>query len=322
MKMKTVDKRSLLRFGATVVAGALLFGAASVRPVAAQTQTGFDKVVVSADWLTERLNDPKVRVIEVSVNPGLYERGHIPGAVNFVWQTDFVDTVKRDIVSPQRFQELLRNAGVNKDTTVVLYGDSNNWFAAWGAWVFAQYGATDVRLLDGGRVKWEKDGRELSTAVPAFQPGNFTVAAKPKLRAKLPDVLRIVEGRDKKDLIDIRSVNEFEGKIFAPEGFQELAVRAGHIPGAKNVPWAKAVNEDGTFKPVEELRKLYADVGVDGKRPVVVYCRIGERASHTWFVLNKILGYDTALYDGSWTEWGNTVGVPINNPAGTIWGVK
>jgi thiosulfate/3-mercaptopyruvate sulfurtransferase len=318
----------LLPAGAAVLAAALIFSATALRPTLAAgpaapaAQTGFDNVVVSADWLTARLSDPKVRVIEVSVNPGLYERGHIPGAVNFVWQTDFVDTVKRDIVSPQRFQELVRNAGIDKDTTVVLYGDSNNWFAAWGVWVFTQYGATEVRLLDGGRVKWEKDGRELSTAVPAFAPGNFSVAARARLRAKLPDVLRIVQGRDKKDLIDIRSAKEYEGAIFAPEGFQELAVRAGHIPGAKNVPWAKAVNEDGTFKPVEELRKLYADVGVDGKKPIVVYCRIGERASHTWFVLNKILGYETALYDGSWTEWGNTVGVPIANPAGTVWGVK
>lgn len=282
----------------------------------------FEDVVVSTEWLAQNLDNPKVRVIEVSVVPGLYERGHIPGAVNFVWTTDFVDTVSRNIIAPERFQELARAAGINNDTTIVLYGDNNNWFAAWGAWVFRQYGAEDVRLLDGSRSKWEAENRELSTRAPSYPPGDFTVRQRGDLRVFLPDVLKVVRGEDNRVLVDIRSPDEFSGKIFAPEGFQELAVRAGHIPGAVNVPWKQALREDGTFKSVEELRKLYADAGVDGSKPVITYCRIGERASHTWFVLSEILGYQVALYDGSWTEYGNSVGVPIANPAGTIWGVK
>lgn len=284
-------------------------------------RVGFENVVVNADWLTENLSNPKVRVIEVSVEPGVYERGHIPGAVNFVWHTDFVDTQTRDVVSAERFQELVRAAGIDDDSTVVLYGDRNNWFAAWGAWIFNLYGVADVRLLDGGRVKWEADNRELAIAPADYAPGNITISeARSDLRAHLPQVLDVVEQDLKVALIDIRSPAEYNGEIFAPEGFQELAVRAGHIPGAVNVPWAKAVQEDGTFKPVDELQKLYAEVGVDGSTPVITYCRIGERASHTWFILSQILGYDVALYDGSWTEWGNTVGVPIENPAGTVWG--
>jgi thiosulfate/3-mercaptopyruvate sulfurtransferase len=264
-----------------------------------------------------------VRVLEVSVVPGLYERGHIPGAVNIVWHTDLVDPIIRDIASPAAFEELARSAGINNDTTVVLYGDNNNWFAAWGAWIFTLYGADDVRILDGGRAKWEAEGRELSTRAATYPAGNFTIdEVRSELRALLPDVRAIVEGEREAAILDIRSPAEFEGRIFAPEGFQELAIRAGHIPGAVNVPWARAVNEDGTFKSIDELRALYAEVGVDGSSPVVVYCRIGERSSHTWFVLNRILGYEVAQYDGSWTEWGNTVGVPIENPAGTIWGAQ
>ena len=279
--------------------------------------------VVSADWLEAHLDDPSVRVIEVSVIPGVYERGHIPGAVNFVWHTDFVDTVIRDIVSPQRFEELVQAAGISDDTTIVLYGDNNNWFAAWGAWIFSLYGAQDVRLLDGGRVKWEADGRELSIFPAEHAPGDFSVNGfRSELRAFLPDVLAIVEGETEAAILDIRSPAEYEGTIFAPEGFQELAIRAGHIPGAVNVPWSQAVNADGTFKSLAELRELYASVGIDGSQRVVVYCRIGERSSHTWFVLSRILGYEVAQYDGSWTEWGNTVGVPITNLAGTVWGAQ
>jgi thiosulfate/3-mercaptopyruvate sulfurtransferase len=282
-----------------------------------------EEAVVSADWLEARLDDPNVRVIEVSVVHGLYERGHIPGAVNFVWHTDFVDPVIRDIVDPERFQELVQAAGINADTTVVLYGDNNNWFAAWGAWIFSLYGAEDVRLLDGGRIKWEADGRALSVQPAEHEAGNFTVDVfNEELRAYLPDVLAIVEGEVEASILDIRSPAEYSGQIFAPEGFQELAIRAGHIPGAVNVPWSQAVNADGTFKSVEELTELYANVGIDGSLPVVVYCRIGERSSHTWFVLSRILGYEVAQYDGSWTEWGNTVGVPIVNEAGTIWGAQ
>jgi thiosulfate/3-mercaptopyruvate sulfurtransferase len=278
-------------------------------------------VLVTGDWLEQHLEDPNVRIIEVSVVPGVYERGHIPGAVNFVWHTDFVDTVQRDIVSAERFQELARTAGINDDTTVVLYGDNNNWFAAWGAWIFNVYGVEDVRLLDGGRVKWDADGRALSTDTAEYEAGTVTVsAANTELRARLGDVLSIVEGETPGTLLDIRGAAEFNGEIFAPEGVQELAVRAGHIPGAINVPWGQNVNEDGTFKSVAELQALYGGLGVDGTTPLVTYCRIGERAALTWFVLNQILGYETALYDGSWTEYGNAVGVPIENPAGTVWG--
>jgi thiosulfate/3-mercaptopyruvate sulfurtransferase len=282
---------------------------------------GYDSVVVSTEWVAEHLDDPTVRLIEVSVVPGVYERGHIPGAINFVWHTDFVDTVQRDIVSAERFQELAQAAGINPDTTVVLYGDNNNWFAAWGAWIFNVYGLQDVRIMDGGRALWESEGREMSTAVPTVDVGTFTVG-QPQLalRARLDDVRAVVEGQQDFVLLDIRGPGEYAGEIFAPDGVPELAVRAGHIPGAINVPWAQAVQENGTFKSVEDLRELYASVGVDGSKPVIVYCRIGERASHTWFVLSQILGYDVALYDGSWTEWGNTVGVPIANPAGTVWG--
>jgi thiosulfate/3-mercaptopyruvate sulfurtransferase len=278
--------------------------------------------VVSADWLAQNLSDPKVKIIEVSTEAGLYERGHIQNAVNFVWHTDFVDPVNRDIVSQEKFTALAQKAGINKDSTVVLYGDKNNWFAAWGAWIFNIYGQTDVRILDGGRVKWEKDARALTTAVPAAGSGNF-VATKPDntLRATLAkDVLPVATGKAKADLIDIRSADEFSGKIFAPAGFQELAIRAGHIPGAKNIPWGLNVNADGTFKSVAELKKLYADAGIDGKQPIITYCRIGERSSLTWFVLSEILGYSVKNYDGSWTEYGNSVGVPINNPSGTVWG--
>jgi thiosulfate/3-mercaptopyruvate sulfurtransferase len=278
--------------------------------------------VVNADWLEKNLDDPKVVVVEVSTEPGIYERGHIRNAVKITWHTDLVDMVNRDVVPSAKFQKFAQSAGISQDSTVVLYGDKNNWFAAWGAWIFNLYGAKDVRLLDGGRVKWEKDGRALTTAVPSKPKGNFTSTRLDKtLRATLlQDIIPVAKKRVKADLIDIRSADEFSGKIFAPAGFQELAVRAGHIPGAINVPWGSNVNADGTFKTFAELKKLYADKGVDGKQPIITYCRIGERSSLTWFVLSEILGYDVKNYDGSWTEYGNTVGVPISNPSGTIWG--
>jgi thiosulfate/3-mercaptopyruvate sulfurtransferase len=280
------------------------------------------RAVVQAEWLEQNIDNPKVRIIEVSTEPGLYERGHIKNSAKIVWHTELVDTVTRDIASAKNFQKLAQKIGIDQDTTIVLYGDKNNWFAAWGAWVFNIYGAKDVRILDGGRVKWEKDGRALTTAVPAFKAGNFTTRVADKsLRATLlQDVLPVAKKRVKADLIDIRGADEFSGKIFAAPGFQELAVRAGHIPGAINVPWGLNVNADGTFKTVAELKKLYADKGVDGKQNIITYCRIGERSSLTWFVLSEILGYNVKNYDGSWTEYGNSVGVPINNPAGTIWG--
>ena len=279
--------------------------------------------LVTTDWLEKNLNNPKLRLIEVSVDTGVYERGHIQGAVNFKWHTDLVDPVKRDIASKENFEKLLRQAGVNNDSTIVIYGDSNNWFAAWGAWVFDVYGVKNVKLLDGGRKKWEAEKRPLTPLATQVSAGNIKVSdANNALRARLIDVVTIANKKSDTALVDIRSPDEFTGKIFAPAGVQETAIRAGHIPGAVNVPWGQAVAEDGTFKSPEELRKVYAAVGIDGKKPIITYCRIGERSSHTWFALSKILGYNVRNYDGSWTEYGNSVGNPVINTAGTVWGGK
>jgi len=279
--------------------------------------------LVTTDWLEKNLNNPKLRLIEVSVDTGVYERGHIQGAVNFKWHTDLVDPIKRDIASKENFEKLLRQAGVNNDSTIVIYGDSNNWFAAWGAWVFDVYGIKNVKLLDGGRKKWEAEKRPLTPLATQVAAGNVKVSdANNALRARLIDVVAIANKKSDTALVDIRSPDEFTGKIFAPAGVQETAIRAGHIPGAVNVPWGQAVAEDGTFKSPEELKKVYAAVGIDGKKPIITYCRIGERSSHTWFALSKILGYNVKNYDGSWTEYGNSVGNPVINTAGTIWGGK
>ena len=308
-----------------LIAGALISGllaTTGVLPAEARPKN-LARAVAQPDWLEQNIDNPKVRIIEVSTEPGIYERGHIKNSVKLVWHTDLVDTVNRDIISQAKFTALVQKAGIDEDTTVVLYGDKNNWFAAWGAWIFNIYGQKDVRVLDGGRVKWEKDGRALTTAVPTFKAGNFVAKAADKnLRATLTrDVLPVAKKERKATLIDIRSADEYSGKIFAPAGFQELAVRAGHIPGAINVPWGLNVNSDGTFKTVAELKKLYADKGVTGADQIITYCRIGERSSLTWFVLSEILGFTRVKnYDGSWTEYGNSVGAPISNPAGTIWG--
>ncbi|AZY52550.1 sulfurtransferase [Bordetella avium] len=303
----------LRRWVNTFIAAGILLAA----PVAAQPSD----FLVSTEWLEKNLSDPKLRVVEVSVNPGLFERGHIPGSANFNWHTDLVDTVSRDIASAPKFEALLRNAGINQDTVTVLYGDNNNWFAAWGAWLFDIYGVQNVKLLDGGRKKWEAEGRPLSNRSKVHAPGNVQVkAADTTLRAHLSDVLAVARKEKDAVLVDIRSADEYNGKIFAPNGVPELAVRAGHVPGAVNVSWGKLVAEDGTFKPVEELKTIYQSVGVDGSKPIITYCRIGERSSHSWFALRKLLGYDVRNYDGSWTEYGNSVGAPISNPSGTVWG--
>lgn len=296
---------------------------ATALPLQAQPAADGSGPLVSTEWLEKNLRNPKVRVIEVSVNPGLYERGHVPGAVNFSWHNDLNDKVRRDIVSPAEFEALLSRAGVGNDSTIVLYGDNNNWFAAWGAWVFEQYGVKDVKLLDGGRKKWEAENRVLEARAPDFSATRFKLPkSQPQLRARLSDVLAVAEGKSDAKLVDIRSADEYSGKIFAPPGAAELAVRAGHVPGAVNVPWGRAVNEDGTFKSPAELKALYASVGIDGTKPVITYCRIGERSSHTWFALSRLLGYQVRNYDGSWTEYGNAVGVPVSNPAGTVWASK
>ncbi|UYN93165.1 MAG: sulfurtransferase [Enhydrobacter sp.] len=298
-------------FGAIVAAAAGLL-------LSSGTQAS--DALVSTDWLEKNLNNPQVRVIEVSVNPGVYERGHIPGASNLVWHTDLADRVRRDIVSRDDLQKRLRQAGVSTGNTIVLYGDTNNWFAAWGAWVFDIYGIPNVKLLDGGRRKWEAEKRPLSSQVAQKPAGSIALAdASPALRARLTDVLAAAEKKSNARLIDIRSPDEFNGKVIAPAGIQELAIRAGHVPGAVNVPWGEAVAADGTFKSAHELKALYAGKGIDGTAPIITYCRIGERSSHTWFALTKILGYQVKNYDGSWTEYGNAVGVPIVNVAGTVW---
>ena len=277
--------------------------------------------LLSTEALQARLGDPNLRIIEVSVRPDAYDAGHIPGAVNLRWHTDLVDPVQRDIVSPENFAALASAIGIDPETEIVLYGDNNNWFAAWGAWVFNYYGVENVTLLDGGRKKWEAEGRPLSTEAAVYPASSFAVPEpRPELRARLADVLEVVEAGTPTPIVDIRSKDEYEGKIIAPEGVPELAIRAGHVPGAVNVPWVTAVNEDGTYKSADELRAIYAAVGVDGTEPVIVYCRIGERSAHTWYALHAILGYDVRQYDGSWTEYGNAVGVPIVNLAGSVWG--
>ncbi|MEO0482476.1 MAG: sulfurtransferase [Planctomycetota bacterium] len=272
------------------------------------------ETLVTTDWVAEHLNDPKIKLIEVDVDTKAYDAGHIPGAVGFNWQTQLQDQTTRDIVSKDDFEALVGGAGVSPGDTVVLYGDNHNWFAAYAFWLFKLYGHEDVRLINGGRSKWlDEHDKELTQEVSIVTPTTYT--AKPAdlaLRARLQDVLKIVESGGV-NLVDVRSPDEFTGKVIAPPGMTETAQRGGHVPGAVSVPWAKAVAEDGTFKSADELRALYLDAaGVAEAKPTVAYCRIGERSSHTWFVLKYLLGIDNVRnYDGSWTEYGSVVGVPI-----------
>ncbi len=280
--------------------------------------------LVTADWLKDNFKNPQVRVFEVSVDPGVYEGGHIPGAVNLDWHVDLVDTVNRDIAPRDKLEKTLRAAGVRNDTTLIIYGDHNNWFAAWGAWILNVYGLGErTKLLDGGRKLWEARALPMTADMPSFASSSIVLPDRDDtLRARISDVRAIAERRVEGKLVDIRSPEEYTGEIFGPEGVKELSIRAGHIPGAENIPWATIVNDDGTFKPIEEIRKIYAAKGIDGSKPVITYCRIGERSSHSWFALKCILGYEVRNYDGSWTEYGNTVGVPVTNPSGTVWGGK
>jgi thiosulfate/3-mercaptopyruvate sulfurtransferase len=273
------------------------------------------EVLVSTDWVKEHLNDPAVKLIEVDVDTQAYDAGHIPGAVGFNWQTQLQDQVNRDIPSQQEFERLMSEAGVRPEDTVVLYGDNYNWFAAYAFWLFKYYGHDDVRLMDGGRQKWlDEDDKELTAEKTEVAPTKYTVTeTHPELRAYLTDAFEASKKAGEVNLVDVRSPEEYSGQVLAPQGSSETAQRAGHIPGAKNVPWKKAVADDGTFKPYEELKQLYVDQqGVDPNKPTVAYCRIGERSSHTWFVLRYLLGFDNVKnYDGSWTEYGNVVGAPI-----------
>ena len=275
-------------------------------------ENGYAKpVLVTTDWLIEHLNDPSVVVAEVDENPDLYEEGHVPGAIKLHWRDDLQDPIERDLVEKDSFEQLMSERGISNDGTLVLYGDKNNWFAAYAYWYLKIYGHNDVRILDGGRQKWIDEGRELTTDAPSVKPSSYSARDRDEtIRARRDAVLSSL-GQDA--LVDVRSPQEFAGDLVAPPGYeQEGAQRAGHIPTAKSIPWAQAVRDDGTFKSADELRELYAGKGVTPERAVTAYCRIGERSAHTWFVLRELLGYeDVKNYDGSWTEWGNLVDVPI-----------
>ncbi|AVH20980.1 sulfurtransferase [Nocardia cyriacigeorgica] len=268
-------------------------------------------VLVSVDWAEENLNAPGVVFVEVDEDTSAYDGGHIEGAVRLDWKKDLQDQVRRDFVNQEQFSDLLSARGISNDDEVILYGGNNNWFAAYAYWYFKLYGHNNVKLLDGGRKKWELDGRPLSTE-PVSRPATQYKASAPDLsiRAFRDEVIAAIGA---KNLVDVRSPDEFSGKILAPAHLpQEQSQRPGHIPGAINVPWSKAANEDGTFKSDEELAKIYAEAGLDGSKDTIAYCRIGERSSHTWFVLQELLGHQNVKnYDGSWTEYGSLVGAPI-----------
>ncbi len=270
--------------------------------------------LVSTAWLAEHLHDPQLRILESDEDVLLYEMGHIPGAQKIDWHADLNDPVERDYIAPEGFTALLRAKGIDASTPVVLYGDKNNWWAAYALWVFELFGFTQVRLLDGGRAKWEAEGRPMVTDVPRVAPSTYTAPARDdaRIRAFLPDVL--LHQRARGAMIDVRSPQEYSGeRTHMPEYPQEGTLRGGHIPGARSVPWARAANADGTFRSAAELRAIYeTEAGLRPTDDVVTYCRIGERSSHTWFVLSYLLGYPKVRnYDGSWTEWGNAVRTPI-----------
>jgi thiosulfate/3-mercaptopyruvate sulfurtransferase len=278
------------------------------------TATALD-VLVSTDWVKQHLGDATIRVVEVDVDTAAYDQGHVPGSVGWNWTTQLCDTLVRDIIPQKKFEELMSKSGIGNDTTVVLYGDNNNWFAAWAFWQMKIYGHRDVRIMNGGRKKWLAEGRQLDTQKPSPKTATYKAQAPDlSIRAFLPEVQEAVK-KQSAVLVDVRSPQEFTGEILAPPGLPETCQRGGHIPGAKSIPWGKACNEDGTFKSTSELQQLYGGAGVTADKPVIAYCRIGERSSHTWFVLRHLLGdSDVKNYDGSWTEWGNLVGAPVEKP--------
>jgi thiosulfate/3-mercaptopyruvate sulfurtransferase len=272
--------------------------------------------LVSTEWVAENMDNNRMRLIEVDVDTAAYDTGHIPGAVGWNWKSDLETQLTRNIADKEGIERLLSEAGVDKKTTVVLYGDNNNWFAAYALWVLQYYGVDNVKLMNGGRKKWIEEGRPLSSEVPAYERTNVSVKnPKKDIRAVRDEVMdhlnKVTSG--KAALVDVRAPAEYSGELLAPENLpQEGAQRGGHIPGAKNIPWASAVNEDGTFKSADELKELYTSKGVTPDKDVIAYCRIGERSAHTWFVLTHLLGYKNVRnYDGSWTEWGSMVGAPI-----------
>jgi len=262
------------------------------------------EVLVDCDWVQAHKDDAKVKLVEVDVDTGAYDEGHIAGAVSWNWTSQLNDQVRRDIPSREQLEALLGQSGISNGDTVILYGDNNNWFAAFAFWILKVYGHQDVRLMDGGRKKWVSDGRALTTEEVQPQPATYAAqAADLSLRANVSE------------MVDVRSPAEFTGEVIAPPGMTETAQRGGHIPGARNIPWAQAVNEDGTFKDKDALNTLYGAKGIEMGKPTVAYCRIGERSSHTWFVLKYLLGHkDVKNYDGSWTEYGSMIGVPIEKP--------
>jgi thiosulfate/3-mercaptopyruvate sulfurtransferase len=273
-------------------------------------------VLVDTQWVEDHLSDDSIRIVEVDENPALYAEAHIPGAIGFDWRKDLQDQVRRDFLGPAEFGELFGSRGISNDHTVVLYGDRNNWFAAYTFWYLRYYGHDDVKLMNGPREKWISEGRPTTADLPRYESQTFsTTDGDQSIRAYRNEVLEALEAGT--SLVDVRSPQEYSGELIAMAGYeQEGAQRSGHIPGAASVPWAQAVREDGTFKPADDLRELYKSKGVIDGGPVITYCRIGERSAHTWFVLHELLGEsDVKNYDGSWTEWGNLVGVPIEKSA-------
>jgi thiosulfate/3-mercaptopyruvate sulfurtransferase len=269
-------------------------------------------VLVEPEWLEQHLNDDTIRVVEVDENPALYREAHIPGAIGFDWRADLQDQVERDFLAPHEFGALFGSRGIGDDHEIVLYGDRSNWFAAYTYWYLKYYGHDNVKLLNGPRERWIAEGRPTTTDVPAVQPVTFNAKlGDDAIRAKRDEVMAALGNSH--ELVDVRSPQEYSGELVAMPGYEnEGAQRGGHIPGAKSIPWAQAVREDGTFKSADELRELYGGMGVLSGEPIIAYCRIGERSAHTWFVLHELLGeQDVKNYDGSWTEWGNLVGVPI-----------
>jgi len=275
----------------------------------------YPEVLVSTEWAAQHLNDANLRFVEVDVDTTAFDQGHIPGAVGWNWQTQLQDGVRRDLIDRQTLEKLLGASGISNETGIILYGDNNNWFAAYAFWQLKYFGHHNVRLLNGGRKKWLDEKRALTKDAAKVTPATYRVSGMDEsVRAYREDVFKILQSGRPGQLVDVRSADEFTGKIVAPPGMTETAQRAGHIPGAANIPWAQAAKEDGTFKSFDDLQKLYGDKGVSGAEEVITYCRIGERSSHTWFVLKYLLGYNRVRnYDGSWTEWGNLIGAPIVN---------
>ena len=273
------------------------------------------EVLVTTDWVAHNLNSPNLRLVEVDVDTTAYDQGHIPGAVSWNWQTQLQDNIRRDLIDRSTLEQLLGASGISNDTTILLYGDNNNWFAAYAFWQLKYYGHKNVRLINGGRKKWLEEKRPLTKDPANVTPATYRVTnLDESLRARKEDVFAVLQSGKPGRLVDVRSADEFTGKIIAPPGMTETAQRAGHIPTAANIPWAQAANEDGTFKSYDDLKNLYQAKGVTGADEVIAYCRIGERSSHTWFVLKYLLGFEKVRnYDGSWTEWGNLIGAPIVN---------